>query len=213
MRPAAEQAGLKIKSWENIEENRLNILKQLPDSSDVLVFAYGSLMWNPLLKIKKQFNARLSGYERRFCLEMLLFRGSKSNPGVMMALDKGGFCDGVALQIDKKNVEYETKKLWAREYALGGYIPVISKLECKDTHRLFTCITFVINQQSSRYLPHLEQIQIANRIFQAKGELGSNLEYFEKTLQEIRSLNIRDLHMEAVNKELYFLKANKSTKT
>ncbi|MBM7074499.1 hypothetical protein JQC92_21180 [Shewanella sp. 202IG2-18] len=49
MTPAAEQAGLKIKSWENIEENRLNILAQLPDSSDVLVFAYGSLMWNQLL--------------------------------------------------------------------------------------------------------------------------------------------------------------------
>ncbi|MBM7074500.1 gamma-glutamylcyclotransferase [Shewanella sp. 202IG2-18] len=95
----------------------------------------------------------MTGYERRFFLEMLLFRGSESNPGVMMALDEGSFCDGVALQIEKQDIELETKELWAREYALGGYIPIISKVECKNTHRSFTCITFVINHQSNRYHP------------------------------------------------------------
>ncbi len=64
--------------------------------SDVWVFAYGSLMWNPAINVKASRRAHVRGYHRMFCLTMSVGRGTVEKPGLMLGIDRGGSCAGIA---------------------------------------------------------------------------------------------------------------------
>ena len=192
MRQQAAAAGVETVAWDTIESDRKRFLDKLPAQSDVLVFGYGSLMWNPLITFKNKFHSRLNGYHRRFCLNMVLARGSVENPGVMMALDQGSFCDGVAFQLDQQDIDSETQKLWARECAFAGYKPTLTQVTVDGSIHPLPCIAFIINPASNRYLSDLETPEIVKRIVTASGTLGTNLEYFKNTCKELDKLGIKD---------------------
>ena len=61
------------------------------------VFGYGSLMWHPGLDTPETRPARLQGWHRAFCLGWdRRFRGTPEKPGLMLAIDRGGSCKGIA---------------------------------------------------------------------------------------------------------------------
>jgi cation transport protein ChaC len=57
---------------------------------DIWVFAYGSLLWNPVIDISAEKMGRIYGYHRRFCLKTEVGRGSPGDPGLVLGLDQGG---------------------------------------------------------------------------------------------------------------------------
>src|SRR5262249_61040688 len=59
------------------------------------LFTYGSLMWKPAFTSLEHRRATAFGWHRAFCLELKRGRGSPQLPGLMMALERGGRCDGV----------------------------------------------------------------------------------------------------------------------
>ena len=59
------------------------------------VFAYGSLMWKPAFTSLEHRRATVFGWHRAFCLELRRWRGSPQQPGLMLALDRGGRCEGI----------------------------------------------------------------------------------------------------------------------
>ena len=63
--------------------------------SPLWVFAYGSLIWKPVFEAVEKRRGTAYGWHRSFCLEIKAWRGSPAQPGLMMALDRGGRCDGV----------------------------------------------------------------------------------------------------------------------
>lgn len=52
-----------------------------PIHEDVWLFAYGSLIWNPTIDFAERRCVTVRGYHRKFCLEVLLGRGSRENRG------------------------------------------------------------------------------------------------------------------------------------
>ena len=58
------------------------------------VFVYGSLMWKPAFTSLEHRRATVFGWHRAFCLELRRWRGSPQQPGLMLALDRGGCCEG-----------------------------------------------------------------------------------------------------------------------
>ena len=64
------------------------------------IFGYGSLMWRPGFRFLEQCPARLDGYHRTPCIYSLHHRGTVAVPGLVLCLDKGGFCHGIAFKID-----------------------------------------------------------------------------------------------------------------
>src|SRR5689334_23181773 len=66
---------------------------------DIWIFAYGSLIWNPLIHFVEQRGARLHGWHRRFCLWTAAGRGTPERPGLFLSLERGGSCRGVAFRI------------------------------------------------------------------------------------------------------------------
>jgi cation transport protein ChaC len=98
-------------------------LTMAPSRRHVWVFAYGSLLRNPIIDLVARRSGTVHGYRRRFCMTAPTGRGTPERPGLFLALDAGGCCQGVALNVNPKNVREELALLWRRETVVGSYSP------------------------------------------------------------------------------------------
>lgn len=56
---------------EKIRASMNSTLEERPTGAPVWIFAYGSLMWNPVLAIEEMQRARLKGWQRSFCIRLI----------------------------------------------------------------------------------------------------------------------------------------------
>lgn len=143
---------------------------------DIWLFAYGSLIWNPLLKFSTWQWAMLNGWHRGFCLRMVAGRASPDKPGRMLGLEPGEQTQGRAFRIAAGDVRRELSLIWTREMATGAYRPhwVPIRLIDGSTAR---AITFVADPAHALFECDAEVDEIAPQIAIANGPLGSNAEY------------------------------------
>lgn len=181
--------GSSVLSDDEIADSCQAAFEACPDRSSVWVFGYGSLIWNPTLDFVETRVARLRGWQRRFCLSTSS-RGSPDCPGVMLALDSGGSCDGVAFRIEEAKLESEMRLLWHREMCTGSYHARWLTAETKSG--CITVLAFVANHKHDRFVGHLSESEIVDRISFASGPLGSLLDYFLKTHLGLAEFGIVD---------------------
>ena len=60
-------------------------------------------MWRLGFEFLEQSTARLNGYYRVPCIFSHHHRGTSTIPGLVLGLDNGGVCDGIAFRINIKN--------------------------------------------------------------------------------------------------------------
>lgn len=166
------------------------ILAQHDAAQDLWVFGYGSLIWNPAFHYIEKRSALLHGWHRRFCLKLFIGRGSPETPGVMLGLDQGGACHGVAFRIAAAKVREELGILWQREMYGGAYHARLLKLETADGP--ISAVTFVINRDHPRYIRELSLEQTVALIATGCGDLGTCREYLENTVTHLRQLGLND---------------------
>src|SRR5260370_23609444 len=65
----------------------------------VWLFAYGSVMWNPEFAFPEARPGFLYGYHRSFCLYSRAYRRTPERPGLVLGLDRGGACPGIASRL------------------------------------------------------------------------------------------------------------------
>jgi len=171
-------------------------LSAAPAGGDVWVFGYGSLIWNPAFHFVEKRTARIHGYHRRFCLWTQLGRGSAENPGLMLGLERGGACSGLAFRIAQEVVDSELDILWRREMFTGAYRP--TWVSARSHGEPFAAITFVINRDNSRYAGRLSEDQVARHIATAVGPMGPCCDYLFETVEHLAALGIRDRCLEAM---------------
>jgi cation transport protein ChaC len=157
----------------------------------------GRLIWNPAFEFAEERCALLRGWHRRFCLKLYAGRGTVETPGLMLALDRGGACRGVAFRIPGPKVRQELELLWQREMFGGSYNARWVKLEgCGETKgQKFRGLTFVINHAHPRYMPELTMDEMAGLIATGCGELGSCREYLENTVAHLLERGVRDANL------------------
>ena len=165
-------------------------LAQHPDGEDLWLFGYGSLIWNPAFHYEEKCCALLHGWHRSFCLKLFMGRGTPEKPGLMLALERGGACRGVAFRIVASQVRQELWLLWQREMFGGSYNARWVRLQTDQ--QTVRGLTFVINPLHPRYTKGLSPAQTARMILDGKGELGTNLEYFQNTVTHLRALGVKD---------------------
>lgn len=182
--------GMPFLSHEEREASRLAHFAEHPRGEDAWVFGYGSLMWNPAIHVEESRTATLRGYSRSFCLLLKTGRGSPERPGLMLAIDEGGECTGVAHRIAADRLHSETNILWMREMLSGAYIPRWVELEVEGARR--RAFTFIINREHPRYTGPLPVEDIAQRIATAEGVLGKNSDYLFRTMGELERLGVHD---------------------
>ena len=162
-----------------------------PKRGDLWVFAYGSLIWNPTIHVEERRIGRVLGYHRRFCLWTNLGRGTPDFPGLILALDKGGACTGVALRVARHHAEAEFEILWRREMVSGAYVPRWVPVETAGGKRL-TALCFTMNRAHARYSGRLPEAKVAEHVARASGMLGSCTEYLDRTIASLAECGIRD---------------------
>ena len=165
-------------------------LAQHEAGQDLWLFGYGSLIWNPAFNYQESCCALVHGWHRSFCLKLFMGRGTPEKPGLMLALARGGACRGVAFRIAAQEVRQELWLLWQREMFGGSYNA--HWVQLKFGQQVVRGLTFVVNPKNPRYTKDLSAEQTARMILDAKGELGTNLEYFENTLTHLQTLGVKD---------------------
>lgn len=179
-----------IRSDEELETSLDETLAGVAPGSDVWVFGYGSLMWNPAFRFAERRLGIVRGWHRRFCLWLQRGRGSPDCPGLMLALDRGGVCRGIAFRIEAAFVREELLLVWRREMLSGAYLA--RWVDVASDEGSVRAVTFVANQAHARYSGKLTEAATAERICAAAGELGSCLDYFERTVRILRTLQVDD---------------------
>ena len=176
--------------------SRRRMLERVAPDADVWVFGYGSLMWNPAIRFRERAHARLFGWHRSFCLWTPVGRGTPDNPGLVLALDRGGSCHGIAYRVAAEDRDTELDLLWQREMVSDGYRPRWVRLHCGG--RSVEAITWVINPAGDRYAGKLEASTIAGHLATAEGRLGSGRDYLENTIAHLDELGIREKRLHRI---------------
>ena len=159
------------------------------------VFAYGSLMWNPGFVFEERVPARLHGYHRRFCVYSHRYRGTPEMPGLVLGLDRGGSCRGLALRVAPEHVSQTLAYLWHREMISGVYRPTlltIRLLACADGGPRVAACTFVADRGHRQYCGELDIERRVSLICQGRGSGGANWEYLANTVAHLEELGIHD---------------------
>lgn len=86
------------------------------------VFGYGSLMWNPGFEFMERSEALVYGYRRSLCVRSFVHRGTRDNPGLVLGLDRGGACRGMAFRISPEKWKEVIDYLRARELVTNVYL-------------------------------------------------------------------------------------------
>jgi glutathione-specific gamma-glutamylcyclotransferase len=157
------------------------------------VFAYGSLIWNPCFPFVEARRALAHGWHRAFCLGWLTwFRGSPERPGLMMALDRGGSCEGVAFRLPPEGADEALAALVRREmpFAVSGM--AARWMPLRTAAGPLPAVGFVINRAACDYVPGLTEDQIVASLATAAGSAGSMAEYLLNTITHLQEHGIHD---------------------
>lgn len=186
----APELGLRILNEVELQDSIREILKQQTPRSDVWIFAYGSLIWNPIVRYTEHRIGTVDGWHRQFCLWTPLGRGTPENPGLILGLEAGDCCQGIAYRIAAADVPSEMLLLWKREMVVGSYVPRWVKVI--DGEEEIEAIAFTINHKHSMYAGNLPNEVIINHLATAVGPLGSCADYFTRTVEALKSFGIED---------------------
>lgn len=165
-------------------------LGDLPPGEDLWLFGYGSLIWNPVIDYAERRVATIHGYHRSYCLWLHLGRGAPDNPGLMLALDHGGSCSGVAFRIPRAQMMGEMRLVWRREMAGRAYRADWVTAETPEGP--VRALTFVIDRSYPRYAGALDEAEIAERVASASGILGTCAAYLFDTVAALAALGLSD---------------------
>lgn len=164
---------------------------------ELWVFGYGSLMWRPGFAYAGARHARLTGYRRCFCIYSVHHRGTLERPGLVLGLDRGGACEGMAFRVPAADAAATTRYLRAREQVKGVYREVHLPVELiKGARREVQAVAYVAERAHPNYAGQLPLAVQARLIHGAKGLSGANLDYLISTLRHLQELDIRERELE-----------------
>lgn len=166
------------------------LLHAIDDEPEIWVFGYGSLLWKPGFEFVEKRPALLYGYHRSFCILSDYYRGTAENRGLVLGLDRGGSCQGIAFRLARDGARGILDYLWDREMITSVYdLRVMSAHTDAGPVR---CRTFVANRMHEEYAGRLPQDEIVRMIRRGVGVTGSNREYLENTVGHLDALGIGD---------------------
>ena len=131
------------------------VLAQRDSAHPIWLFAYGSLIWKPEIQHVEERAGTARGWHRSFCLRQTRWRGTKDQPGLMMALDRGGQCRGVLYRLPDTDLEGQLGKLFRREFTLKPPNNIPRWITVETEQGPIRAITFVMNRNAKAYAGRL----------------------------------------------------------
>jgi cation transport protein ChaC len=203
---AADHGLMRILSDEELAASLGGLLDGVDLSAGVWVFGYGSLIWNPAFHFTDRVVGTVHGFHRRFCLWTHLGRGCPEHPGLVLGLERGGCCRGVAYHIAPEAAIEELDIVWRREMIGGAYVP--RWVNVYTSMATVRAITFTINHAHERYVRDLSDEEAAAAIARARGFLGACADYLINTVDHLAGLGIHDQPLERLRNRMLARRAD-----
>jgi glutathione-specific gamma-glutamylcyclotransferase len=170
-----------------------------PNRHELWVFGYGSLMWRPGFLFREAQRATLVGFRRCFCIYSTHHRGNPQRPGLVLGLDRGGVCHGMAYRVAPEHESATLEYLRAREQVNGVYRETLVPLTLEsEPHRHVLALAYVVERAHPSYAGRLPLDQQARMIRAARGISGANIDYLINTLEHLAGLGIREAELSRV---------------
>lgn len=160
------------------------------------VFGYGSLIWNPEIDFEHAVLARLHGYHRSFCVRSTRYRGTDDQPGVVLGLDRGGSCVGVAYRLRPETRDEAIRMLYEREIPTWEdrvYQPVVAEVRLRSAG-LVRALAFAADRDRPTY-ERLDDNEILRRLAECHGMRGANRDYAVNTWHALERHGVRDTRL------------------
>jgi cation transport protein ChaC len=176
-------------------------LDQIPD--DLWVFGYGSLLWRPGFSFVEKVPARVTGLHRSLCVYSFVHRGTPEKPGLVLGLDRGGACRGIAFRVAAADRAATIAYLREREQATAVYLEVLRNVTLLGkSERRIEALTYVVDRGHPQYAGKLSLDQRLHLIRQGHGRSGPNPDYVLATVAELERLGCRDAELHALAERL-----------
>lgn len=167
-------------------------------AEDLWVFAYGSLMWRPDFPFADRVEARLVGAHRALCVYSFFHRGTPERPGLVLGLDRGGTCRGIAYRVPAKKRGDTIAYLRAREQVTSVYRECMRPVWLKHApEKRVPALCYMVDRGHAQYAGRLSLEQQLHHVRQGHGHSGANRDYVVATVGALEQLGYRetDLHL------------------
>ena len=162
-------------------------------NGDLWVFGYGSLMWRPGFEFIEQVPARLIGEHRALCVYSFDHRGTPEKPGLVLGLDRGGACRGIAFRVAGQHRDATVNYLRAREQTTHVYREVMRSVWLENEAReRISALTYVVDRGHVQYAGRLSLPEQMRHVQQGHGRSGNNRDYVLSTVKSIEAQGFRD---------------------
>ncbi|HEY7687375.1 MAG TPA: gamma-glutamylcyclotransferase [Dongiaceae bacterium] len=168
------------------------LLRDRKETGPLWLFAYGSLIWKPSFESVEHRRATVQGWHRAFCMEMNRWRGSPQQLGLMMALQRGGHCEGVAYRLPDGDLAAQVGRLLRREVSDAGSLSAVRWLSADIGGETHQALTFWVDPGTLDYIVTRPLPEVAHILARACGHVGSGAEYLFRTVSKLEELGIRD---------------------
>lgn len=180
------------------------------DMNDFWVFGYGSLMWNPGFEYEEKRSAHLYGFHRSLCVRSWVHRGTEEKPGLVLGLDRGGSCRGMAFRVAPGRRDAVLDYLRERELVTHVYKESTLPATLGDGLRV-RVLAYTIDRAHHQYAGALSVDEAALAVGSAVGISGPNTDYVRNTLAHLRQMGIRDHWLEDVERAAETLRNTTAT--
>jgi cation transport protein ChaC len=168
------------------------------ESGDLWVFGYGSLMWRPGFTYLEKGAARLIGLHRALCVFSFVHRGTPERPGLVLGLDRGGMCRGIAYRVPAAARADTIAYLRGREQVTTVYVETMRQIELEDeSRRRVRALCYIVDRSHVQYAGRLTLAESLHHVRQGHGRSGPNRDYVLETVRALEGLGYRetDLHL------------------
>src|SRR5215468_9184556 len=174
-----------------------------PANEDLWVFGYGSLMWRPGFPYLERVQARLIGLHRALCVYSFVHRGTPEKPGLVLGLDRGGACRGIAYRVAVAARAATLSYLREREQTTSVYVETLRRIALSTTPpRDVTALVYVSDRGHVQYAGRLDIDRQVHLVRQGHGRSGANRDYVLATVSEMEAQGCRDPGLHAIAERL-----------
>ena len=170
---------------------------------DLWVFGYGSLMWRPGFDFLERRNARLVGAHRALCVYSFVHRGTPEKPGLVLGLDRGGNCRGIAYRVAADRRTETIAYLRAREQVTMVYREAWRRVWLdEDPQRNVQALCYMVDRGHVQYAGRLSLVEQLHYVRQGHGRSGQNRDYVLATVEELERHGYRDAELHRLAEQL-----------
>lgn len=168
---------------------------------DFWVFGYGSLIWRPGFEFLEEQKAVLHGRCRSLCVISWVHRGTREKPGLVLGLDHGGSCAGLARLVAGEKRDAVIAYLRERELVTNVYLERWVSVTLADGRKV-KALTYVVDRSHEQYAGIINEDGRVERVRHASGKSGANFDYVVNTVHSLRNLGLRDRSLESICRRL-----------